>query len=285
MSTYIFIDGGYLRSRHAEITRKWFGFETEIDFDSVIRRLSLKRGHVPWLEVNQFNQVDESVTKCFYYDCLDEDRRQDEKDSEFRSRIEKQNAMIENIRDVEGCHIRLSALKGSRKIRRQKEVDILLAVDMMAHAAQRNMTKVVLLAGDQDFRPAVESLVQLGIFVHIFGDAKHTSRELTWAASAYTKLTFEDFYQWTPSSIQSQCRIPFSGSSPTVKDKKILKTGSMNGNKCTLYESNDGFLIYFSQLNNFQRHYTHKDLGRLELYFTFQHGSIIWDEPDGSIPQ
>jgi uncharacterized LabA/DUF88 family protein len=206
MSTYIFIDGGYLRSRHAEITRKWFGFEAEIDFNSVVRRLNATSGRMLWAEVDRFTQVDESVTKSFYYDCLDEDRRQDESESEFHARIEKQNALVANIREVNGCHIRLGALKGSKKIRRQKEVDILLAVDMMAHAAQRNMTKVVLLAGDQDFRPAVESLVQLGIFVHIVGDAKHTSRELTWAASSYTKLTFDDFYGWTPNSLGRVCK-------------------------------------------------------------------------------
>ncbi|MGI8654057.1 MAG: NYN domain-containing protein, partial [Pyrinomonadaceae bacterium] len=190
MSTYIFIDGGYLRSRHAEITRKWFGCETEIEFSSVISRLDMLGGRAVWLPVGEVSQSDERETKSFYYDCLDEERRQDESESEFLARLEKQNVLIENIRDVDGCHIRLGVLKGSRRIRRQKEVDILLAVDMIAHAAQRNMTKVVLLAGDQDFKPAVESLVQLGIFVHIVGDAKHTSRELTWAASAYTKLTF-----------------------------------------------------------------------------------------------
>lgn len=278
MSTYIFIDGGYLRSRHAEITQKWFGLDAKINFPAVIRRLTALSGGVVWFPVDRAIQADDEESKSFYYDCLDEERRQDESETDFRTRIEKQNALIENIREVDGCHIRLGALKGSRKIRRQKEVDILLAVDMMAHAAQRNMTKVVLLAGDQDFKPAVESLVQLGIYVHIVGDAKHTSRELTWAASAYTKLTFADFYNWTPDSLQSQYPIPHSSNhNPTVEGKKILKEGSMSGNRCTLYESQRGFIIYFNRLNNSERHFMDKDLSRLELYLSLQYSSVVWD--------
>jgi uncharacterized LabA/DUF88 family protein len=42
------------------------------------------------------------------------------------------------------------------KKRQQKEVDVLLAVDMLTRSFYKNMTKAVLLAGDRDFKPVVE---------------------------------------------------------------------------------------------------------------------------------
>jgi uncharacterized LabA/DUF88 family protein len=278
MSTYIFIDGGYLRRRHAENTEKWFGRKAEIDFPSVVSQLARPNRSYLWMPVERASQIEQPIIKSFYYDCLDEEQRPAESDLDFGLRINEQNALINNIRQIDGCHIRLGALKGIRRKKRQKEVDILLAVDMMTHAARQNMTKAVLLAGDQDFKPAVESLVQLGIYVHIVGDSKTTSRELTWAASAYTELHFEDFYGWTSGSSQPQFQRPNSGNNtPAFQGQKLIKEGTTKGERCTLFEFENGFIIYFESLNGQKIYYMHKELERLQLYLEIIHGPIIWD--------
>jgi uncharacterized LabA/DUF88 family protein len=42
----------------------------------------------------------------------------------------------------------------------------------MNHSFRRNMTKAVLIAGDQDFKPVVESLVQAGTWVTVVSAAR-----------------------------------------------------------------------------------------------------------------
>ena len=144
-STYIFVDGGYLQRAHAESVAPWFGSETEIDLSSALARLA------------QLSTLDDiwgpmayspnGGTRIFYYDCLDEDRRGNETDREFSLRLDQQNNRLQELRDINDCHIRLGTLKG-RKRREQKEVDVLIAVEMMAHAARGNMQKAVLVTGE-----------------------------------------------------------------------------------------------------------------------------------------
>jgi uncharacterized LabA/DUF88 family protein len=38
---------------------------------------------------------------------------------------------------------------------------------MMNHAIRQNMRRAVLVTGDADFKPLVESMVQIGMFVEI----------------------------------------------------------------------------------------------------------------------
>jgi hypothetical protein len=56
---------------------------------------------------------------------------------------------------LSGVHVRLGTVTGKR--RRQKEVDILLATDMLTHGFNGNMKTAVLLSGDLDFRPIIEA--------------------------------------------------------------------------------------------------------------------------------
>lgn len=172
---YIFIDAGHLQY-YRETMFEWFGEQPELDFD----------------ELRKYFQAH----KCFYYDSLDELKRQGETEAELQSRIKQQKAELSQIRSFFGTHVRLGSMTGSERNRRQKEVDILLAVDMLNHAARRNMKHAVLISGDRDFRPAVESLVQLGLFIEVAGDARHTSAELAESSDYYSPLSIVDYFNW-----------------------------------------------------------------------------------------
>ncbi len=128
--TYLFIDGGHLRQYYAEGVREWFGNEGEINFTFIKSRMA--------------------AFKLFYYDCLDDVKRSGESEEDYNERVGKQEEQFDLIRSVVGAHVRRGSLTGkNEKKRRQKEVDILLTVDMMNHAIRQNMKRAVLLAGDR----------------------------------------------------------------------------------------------------------------------------------------
>jgi uncharacterized LabA/DUF88 family protein len=73
--------------------------------------------------------------------------------------------------------MRLGSLRGAPKKRRQKEVDVLLAADMLTHGYDGNMDKAILIAGDLDFRRVVEALVRRGVFVEVWYEPKSGAAE------------------------------------------------------------------------------------------------------------
>lgn len=243
-----------------DAVRAWFGGNGEIDFPTLIRSCPAGRS--------------------FYYDCLDEERQAGESETNHLSRVEKQKARLNKVREAHGCHIRLGVIKG--KTRRQKKVDIMLAVDMLTHAANKNMTRALLLAGDLDFQPAVESLVQLGIFVELIADDKHTSSDLAWSASSYRKLSFRDYYSWSTSALKGKYPLPRSGddSRLILKDAAVMNTGSLDGEAFTVYQSEGKFYLCPQGAGNEKETYyrlTHDDLRRLKLYLELQGYKVVWD--------
>ena len=112
--TYLFVDGSNFRQYFNETTQKWFGQEVEFDFK----------------KIKDFFQAE----KAFYYDCVDDVKTDNENQQDFDERVEAQEIKLNKIREVEGCHVHLGSLSGKGKKKRQKEVDVLLAVQMMEHA-------------------------------------------------------------------------------------------------------------------------------------------------------
>jgi uncharacterized LabA/DUF88 family protein len=101
--------------------------------------------------------LDPRPFRTFFYNCLDNLQREKETKAEFEARVQRQEQYFARIRSTRAVHLRSGTLTGHRR-RRQKEVDVLLAVDMLTHGFNRNMTHATLLAGDLDFRPIVEAL-------------------------------------------------------------------------------------------------------------------------------
>ena len=132
---YLFIDGGYLDGVYKDVF-DIFG-KCEIDFCRIKTFFEARR--------------------AFYYHCLDEEQGIDESDADYKKRVAPQMEKFDKIERLEGIQVRKGFLT-SRPKRRQKEVDVSLAVDLLTHSFYKNMTMAVLIAGDRDFRPAVESV-------------------------------------------------------------------------------------------------------------------------------
>lgn len=261
--TYLFIDGGHIRRYYLERTRLWFNGEGKLNY------AALK---------NSFG-----ATKCFFYDCLDDIKRDDETENEFNQRLEKQETEFDTIREIHGTHIRLGSLTGSAKNKRQKKVDILLAVDMMNHATRRNMSKATLLSGDRDFEPVVESLVEMGLFVEVAGDERHTSKYLAHAADSYRKITFDDYISWSADSVKSKYPRPNlwtgRGMLNVISGGRPVKSGEIGKYRITLLEDYNKVSVHLIHDNPDQSHaYTlqNKDLDRLEKWVESLHGRIKW---------
>lgn len=173
---YLFIDAGYLRSRltnwgkHFHEERLPFRFE------------SLKQGFL----------------KVFYFDSPPAQRDGEELTSFQERADEYENSKIELI-ETGGFHVREGSLKtrSGRKSegrQEQKQVDVMLSVEMLAHAMRGNFSKATLLAGDLDFLPVVEALVQNGIYITIWAHKRTISKELWRAADRRREFRFAEAY-------------------------------------------------------------------------------------------
>jgi uncharacterized LabA/DUF88 family protein len=263
VTTYLFIDGAYLRRNYAECVRPWFGSDGEIDFREVKGAFGAER--------------------AFYYDALDDRQRQGENAQEYEVRIAHDKVFFDKIQELDGYFVRLGSL-GGRDNRQQKKVDILLAVEALDHAVRRNMDRAILLSGDRDFEPLVHSLVQLGIRVEVVGDKKNTSPYLRHAADTYKRLSLDNYLNWTIGSIR--------GRFPTTMIRQInalirpemdaFENGSLGEKNVTvLRQPFDSGHMYYIHVDGFYDSgdsllLESVDLEKLRLYFELQHGEIKW---------
>ena len=175
----------------------------------------------------------------------------------------------------------------------------MLAVQMMEHAFRGNMNKVVLFSGDLDFRPLVESLVRLGLFIHVVADQKHFSSDLLYSADKHTKLNFKNYYDWTLTDFQKKNHleivpVKFFPENVGKDEFDYIKTGSCNNNEVQLYKNrkSKGLRLY-SKLISPSKNYAYsldqnemiftlnseletEMFNKLDLYFELMHGKIDW---------
>lgn len=138
--TYLFIDAGYLNRRLESFGKEWFGVTA----------------------VANYSAIGAGFTKTFYYDCLPF-KTDSESEIDFKRRTEIKEAHFDKLRSYPGWHVSEGLAKWRKKGRStQKEVDILITVDMLTHTHRKNMHRLAFIAGDQDFRPLLEAIVRDG---------------------------------------------------------------------------------------------------------------------------
>jgi len=174
---YLFVDAGYLRRALKDKLENFVGIPLSID----------------WQKLKQTFLA----TRVFVYDCLDDVQRPKEQESDFKLRVVEQEARFAEIASISGYFVKFGVLSGTGTRRRQKEVDVQLAVDMLSHSYNKNMDIASLLAGDRDFRPVVEAVVNQGTVVQVISEKRSTSRGLTHAADAFIPLTVDGLWQIT----------------------------------------------------------------------------------------
>src|SRR6266852_7669972 len=172
--TYLVIDGEYRRQIHRQVMQDFFGVDGELDIGEAKR----------WAR----------AIRAFFYDSIDDAPREGESLEACKVRIAPLEQFFARTSDLSGVHVRLGTVIGKR--RRQKEVDILLATDMLTHGFNGSMGNAVLLSGDLDFRPIVEALVRHGVFVEVWYHRSSVAQDLPGAADFGHVIRFRELYSW-----------------------------------------------------------------------------------------
>jgi uncharacterized LabA/DUF88 family protein len=260
--TYLFVDAGHLKPNFAQVMTAWFGSSVELYLPGV-RQLC-------------------DATKVFYYDSIDDVARSGETPEELEARVSAQESRLREINAIQNTHVRFGSVTGLGRKRRQKEVDILIAVDMMNHAVRQNMDRAVLLTGDRDFTPLVETLVQLGLTVQVAGDFRYTSDVLRAAADYFIPLGLQNYSSFLEPHVRREMPpLPsFNGSPVAAREvRQVSATGTCAEYQCRLIpRSSVGF--YFEMAAKHEaRHTTVEgvhDLRRLALFLELEHGEVPW---------
>jgi uncharacterized LabA/DUF88 family protein len=262
--TYLFIDGAYLRDLYRDEFNPLFGDKYIVDYHKVMETFSARRAYL--------------------YDCIDDVRKAGESDDDLKARVERQEALFDAIDKVEGVHVRFGYLTPGKR-RQQKEVDVQLAVDMLTHSFYKNMDMAVLLAGDRDFRPAVEFIVSRGTLVKVAYHPRYSSRPLARAADNEMEIDITALCRWIKldkyeprskhfpavSNYQDQNEEPFKG-------RTGYRRGVIGPEKLPLGLSEPGNLWHATVQINLRDYtlYTFHDQAKLLDFLTVQYGDIAW---------
>jgi len=252
--TYVFIDGNYVRKA----------------IDVAMNEVFAVPGDLAPDEIGPSNSF-----RTYFYDCLDDLKRASETEAEFRSRVDAQNESFERTRP--GLHLRLGTLKGGRR-RMQKEVDVLLAVDMLTHGFNRNMTHAILISGDLDFRPVVETLVRSGVFVEVWYEKRTGAKELPGAADFGTEITWETLYRWNTESFKSIHRQPAHKREhqPILHEVYVASGKCQDQNAELIKAPGRGPFILHVERPDGVHWFEHDDRQILERYIAMLYGAIQW---------
>lgn len=209
VTEYLFVDGNCLRMH--------------------LRNFSDRYADGAELGVN-WKQLKGRYEKVFYYDAIPVQLEGETKD-EYDARIARISDLHAAISEIDGYRVyegdaRKRPSKGGLE---QKKVDVMIAVDMLTHTIRRNMTGTGLLAGDLDFKPLLDALVNEGMFVTLIYPTRFTSTELRRSADAREPMTARKTYGWLDKESQNRIgRIPHevTANPPQVQNcRKIMDAG------------------------------------------------------------
>ena len=231
---YLFIDMANFRKYFEETVEGWAGVKAKINYQALVKTKDSR--------------------KAFIYDCINDIKDPNETDEEFNARLTEQEEEFATISSLQNTHIKRGSMAGTHKKRRQKGVDIALAVDCLRHAERGNMGVALLMSGDGDFTPLVRALVEMGLFAWVMADKKHTSAELRLAADRYIPLTLNDYYAYVDDDFRHRHPLPECFHSwndlPTNGYKKVGDC-TVNGIKAERFMNGEigGMAIYFDAGN------------------------------------
>ena len=183
---YLFIDGGYLREGIDKLQQM------------------LLTTQAPELSLNPFSDV---FTKVFYYDASPvSDSHPKPADVADGQAFDE---LMQRFNRTRGCHVFVGKTTGRRK--RQKQVDVQLAVDMLSHTLHGNMQSATLLAGDQDFLPVLDALKLAGMYTTLVYTRDSFSDDLVSAADESICLSWGDVLSSTDRAFQKDHAFPQVG--------------------------------------------------------------------------
>jgi len=216
MSTYLFIDGGYLRSKFAAYTKRYYNLESLPDLAGLYEAMS-----------GQHGPTRHDIEKIFYYDCVPESNPAASPSSSHSTTVRIDEQYVSEIRAKPRWHVREGRLVGERaRGLRQKRVDILLTVEMLSHAFAKNMSRAILIAGDDDFTPLVNELLRHGIFVELWSDPLAPAQHLADSADEFRPMRIWFYWRLMPPEERTKHPFPdFHGTTLLPPDDLVVRCG------------------------------------------------------------
>ena len=155
----IFLDGGYLR----ELRRNEFR-GVEVDYGLFAERVRDR------IASETAEPLD--ILRTYYYDCPP--HQSSSPTPESSRRFANYRRFADTLRDLPRFEVREGRLQPSghrpdgSPIFRQKQVDLLLGLDLALLSVRGRITHAALAAGDGDFVPAVQAAKREGVAVWLF---------------------------------------------------------------------------------------------------------------------
>jgi len=150
----VFVDGAYL-DHVLEDKRQG----KRVNFSILIRNIVAKAG------------LDREITRIYYYHCLPYQHTPHREDES--KRFSKAQGFFRALQRTPRFEVRLGRLayrgddSAGKPIYEQKQVDLLLGIDLMLQATKRTADEVFIIAGDSDFVPAIRSVKSEGVIVYL----------------------------------------------------------------------------------------------------------------------
>jgi uncharacterized LabA/DUF88 family protein len=258
---YLFIDGGCLRSMLKCITDTYFnGCEIDLDYASMSKGFG----------------------KIFYYDALPP-QKNDENAEAYDQRLKDTKDFFNHLCSIDRFHVCEGVSRRRRKVVEQKEVDILIAVDMLTHSFRGNMRKATLLTADLDFRPLIEALVREGTNLTLWYPKGKANEELLYAADSLKQLTTETIALFFSEKFRENNPLPQASLMPERGSTgEILMTSWIpdTGPECKIYHHTSKFELAFPESDRpgYCTTVSHPDLDILKKYVQ-ECFPVFWKEP------
>jgi uncharacterized LabA/DUF88 family protein len=260
LTTYVFVDGGYLNAFAANMGKEWFGVAAELDYQRVAQRFSGKR--------------------TFYYDCLPA-KTDNETDGDHQAKLRTKEEFFDSLRALPGWHVSEGLAKWRKKAgSTQKEVDILIAVDMLTH--RKNMDAITFIAGDLDFRPLVEAVVREGMYINLHFGKGSIAKELRNSVDAAEAIGPLELYDLCTRSFQGRHGITQKSTKVGGPNGPIIAHGKVGRETVALLHGPDPADKCYKigcSMGHMSVHYRDSDLRRLKAIHGAYHGPTEWLEP------
>lgn len=258
---YLFIDGGCLDSVLERFSKELFGQEVEISYD----------------------RLAQGYQKVFYYHCLPAQKK-DESHSDYINRIKPKIDLLNNLKSIDRFHVYegTARFRDKRRGQEQKQVDIMIAVDMLTHSFRKNMHEATLIAGDLDFKHLIDALVQDGMHISLWYPKGRANYELVDAADSKLPLKLNVLKQWFTESF-GEARLPtyyeYYDEISDLNKWELLEKIKIGRTDVFFYEKEGSYSAVISSENGYYS-LVHDNLNQLKFYLEDSHSLDVL-RPDG----
>lgn len=253
--SYLFIDGGCL--------------------DSVLETFSKELLSNQKIEID-YPKLARGYQKVFYYDCLPA-KTKNENNLDYENRIKPKIVFFNKLKSLNKFHVYegTARFRDKRRGQEQKQVDIMIAVDMLTHSFRRNMHEATLITGDLDFKPLIDALVQDGMYVSLWYPKGRVNCELVDAADSRLPLRFSTIEGWFTDEFKSKIKIPDTRHLKVLNlDTEWREVEKIKGTnyEAYFYEKQGDYAAAVPKLDSEYFLFLHDNLNQLKFYVEHVHG-------------